>query len=177
MKVGKSNIEQIYIRHKDHVFAIGFNYFRNEVDADDIIQETFLKLMKSDKEFESEDHLRNWIMRVAVNECKRVTLSSWFKRKESLEDYTDKLVFSEPEDRDLFDAVMNLPKKYRQVTSVIDENGEEVDVIGNEIDEEFPLDENNEGSVKLEGEGWEIETGFYNPETDDDDQDIAEDQD
>ena len=79
--------------------------------------------------------------------------------------YNVKLYFSNGTEKDI------------KVTSVIDENGEEVDVIGNEIYEEFPLDENNEGSVKLEGEGWELETGFYHPEADDQDQDIAEDQD
>lgn len=79
--------------------------------------------------------------------------------------YNVKLYFSDGTDKDI------------KVTSVIDENGEEVDVIGNEIYEEFPLDENNEGSVKLEGEGWEMEFGFENPEADGEDQDIAEDQD
>ena len=115
MRVGRTNIEDIYIRYKDHVFAAGFSYFRNAVDADDIVQETFLKLLRCDRDFESEAHLKNWIMKVAVNECKRVTLSTWFKRKESLADYEDTLVFQEPEDRELFDQVMKLPKNYRQV--------------------------------------------------------------
>ena len=116
MRVLDTNIEGIYIKYRDRVFAVGFNYFRNSMDADDVVQETFLKLLRSNKDFESEEHLRNWIMKVAVNECKRVTLSSWFKRRESLEDYTDKLIFEEVGDRDLFDKVMRLPKNYRQVT-------------------------------------------------------------
>ena len=116
MRVLDTNIEGIYIKYRDRVFAVGFNYFRNSMDADDVVQETFLKLLRSNKDFESEEHLRNWIMKVAVNECKRVTLSSWFKRKESLDDYADKLIFEEVGDRDLFDKVMRLPKNYRQVT-------------------------------------------------------------
>ena len=116
MRVLDTNIEGIYIKYRDRVFAVGFNYFRNSMDADDVVQETFLKLLRSNKDFESEEHLRNWIMKVAVNECKRVTLSSWFKRRESLEEYADKLVFEEAGDRDLFDKVMRLPKNYRQVT-------------------------------------------------------------
>ncbi|MBQ1431215.1 MAG: sigma-70 family RNA polymerase sigma factor [Firmicutes bacterium] len=116
MRVLDTNIEGIYIKYRDRVFAVGFNYFRNSMDADDVVQETFLKLLRSNKDFESEEHLRNWIMKVAVNECKRVTLSSWFKRRESLEEYADKLVFEEVGDRDLFDKVMRLPKNYRQVT-------------------------------------------------------------
>jgi RNA polymerase sigma-70 factor (ECF subfamily) len=116
MRVLDTNIEGIYIKYRDRVFAVGFNYFRNSMDADDVVQETFLKLLRSNKDFESEEHLRNWIMKVAVNECKRVTLSSWFKRRESLDEYADKLIFEEVGDRDLFDKVMRLPKNYRQVT-------------------------------------------------------------
>ncbi|MBR2748675.1 MAG: sigma-70 family RNA polymerase sigma factor [Firmicutes bacterium] len=116
MRVLDTNIEGIYIKYRDRVFAVGFNYFRNSMDADDVVQETFLKLLRSNKDFESEEHLRNWIMKVAVNECKRVTLSNWFKRRESLEEYADKLTFEEAGDRDLFDKVMRLPKNYRQVT-------------------------------------------------------------
>jgi RNA polymerase sigma-70 factor (ECF subfamily) len=114
MRVLRDNIGEIYNRYKDSVFRVGFSYFRNAIDADDIVQETFLKLMKSGKEFESEEHLRNWLMKVAVNECKRVTLSSWFKKKEPLDEYADRLVFREPEDRDVFRAIMDLPKNYRQ---------------------------------------------------------------
>ena len=116
MRVLDTNIEGIYIKYRDRVFAVGFNYFRNSMDADDVVQETFLKLLRSNKDFESEEHLRNWIMKVAVNECKRVTLSNWFKRRESLDEYADKLIFEEVGDRDLFDKVMRLPKNYRQVT-------------------------------------------------------------
>ena len=86
------DIDEIFERYKDHIFAIGFNYFKNSIDADDVVQEVFYKLYKSNKDFESEDHLRNWLIRVAINECKRVTLSSWFKKKQPLEDYAKTLV-------------------------------------------------------------------------------------
>ena len=115
MRIDKNNIEEYFARYNDRVFAIGFNYFKSAHDADDVVQETFVKLLKSDIDFESEEHVRNWIIRVAVNECKRVTLSSWFKKKESLEDYKDTLFFKEPEEENLFEVVMKLPLKYRRV--------------------------------------------------------------
>ena len=162
MRVLNTNIEDIYIRYKDHVFAIGFSYFKNSIDADDIVQETFLKLMRSGKDFESEDHLRNWIIKVAVNECKRVTLSSWFKRKEALEDYTDKLIFQEPEDRDLFEAVMRLPKNYRQVTHLFYYEGYSVKEIAEilKIKESAVTTRLSRARKKLKEElkgGWEDE--------------------
>lgn len=83
MIIDKTNIEEYFSRYRDNVFAIAFNYFKNSYEADDCVQETFVKLFKCKNDFESEEHIRNWIIRVAVNECKRVTLSSWFKKKES----------------------------------------------------------------------------------------------
>ncbi len=109
------NVEEIFEKYKDNIFAIGFSYFKNSIDADDIVQETFYKLYRSGRDFESEEHLRNWLLRVAVNECKRVTLSSWFKKKVPLEDYAKTLVWQDPEESEVFLAVMSLPRKYRTV--------------------------------------------------------------
>lgn len=111
----KFRIEEVFEKYKDNIFAIGFNYFRNSMDADDIVQETFYRLYRRGGEFESENHLRNWLIRVAVNECKRVSLSSWFRKKESLEDYAKTLIWCDPEESEVFLAVMSLPAKYRQV--------------------------------------------------------------
>lgn len=111
----KQNLEEIYKLFKPNIFAIGFTYFKNAIEADDVVQETFYKYYMSDKDFDSLDHIKNWLIRVAVNECKRVTLSTWFKRKEPLENYVEKLTFTNPEQSQLFIEVMNLPQKYRQV--------------------------------------------------------------
>lgn len=115
MIITNTNIEEYFHKYKDHIFAIGFNYFKNPSDADDVVQETFFKLLRCGKDFESEEHVRNWLITVAVNECKRVTLSTWFKRKVNIDDYAKTLIFEEPEESMLFEAVMQLPKKYRQV--------------------------------------------------------------
>ncbi len=114
MIIDMDGLEPVYERYKDNIFAIGFNYFKNSIDADDVVQETFLKLARSGKAFESEAHLRNWLIRVAVNECKRVSLSSWVKKKVSLEEYAGQMDFATQEESRLFKAVMDLPKKYRQ---------------------------------------------------------------
>ena len=111
MIIDMDGLEPVYERYKDNIFAIGFNYFKNSIDADDVVQETFLKLARSGKEFESEAHLRNWLIRVAVNECKRVSLSSWVKKKVSLEEYAGQMDFATKEESRLFEAVMDLPKK------------------------------------------------------------------
>lgn len=114
MTIDMDGLESVYEKYKDNIFAIGFNYFKNSIDADDIVQETFLKLARSGKDFEDAAHLRNWLIRVAVNECKRVSLSSWVKKKVSLEEYAGQMDFGTQEENRVFESVMALPKKYRQ---------------------------------------------------------------
>ena len=99
-------------KYIDTVFRVAFNYLKSSTDADDVTQNVFLKLLKEQKPFESEDHVKHWLIRVTVNECKNWVRSRWWKA-ESFEDYAAALTFDEPGHSDLFYAVMDLPKKYR----------------------------------------------------------------
>ena len=99
-------------KYMDTVFRLAFNYTKSQTEADDVTQEVLIKLYRTDKEFESEKHIKHWIIRVTINECKKAFLSPW-KRIEPIEDYASTLSFSSPEHSELFYAVMDLPKKYR----------------------------------------------------------------
>lgn len=99
-------------KYIDTVFRVAYNYLRSATDADDITQNVFLKLLKEKKTFESEAHVKNWLIRVTVNECKNLTRSRWWKA-ESFEDYAQTLSFDPPAHSELFYAVMDLPKQYR----------------------------------------------------------------
>lgn len=123
------DLERIYRTYKDNIYAIGFNYFGDPTDADDIVQETFYKLSKSNTAFENEDHIRNWLIRVAVNECKRTSMSFWRKKRKPLDDYIDSLVFESEDEGDLFSEVMKLKPKYRQVIHLFYYEGYSTDEI------------------------------------------------
>lgn len=123
------DLELIYRTYKDNIYAIGFNYFGDPTDADDIVQETFYKLSKSNTAFENEDHIRNWLIRVAVNECKRTSMSFWRKKRKPLDDYIDSLVFESEDEGDLFSEVMKLKPKYRQVIHLFYYEGYSTDEI------------------------------------------------
>lgn len=96
----------------DTVFRVAFNYIKSAADAEDITQNVFLKLLKADKPFVSEEHVKRWLIRVAINECKNLTKARWW-RQESYEDYAGAIAFDNPAHSDLFYAVLELPKKYR----------------------------------------------------------------
>lgn len=103
--------------YKDRLFAIAFHYCRNRADAEDILQTVLLKYYRSEKVFETEGHLRNWLIRVTINEAKRLLLSPWRRRTaplEELEGFAAKNL-PLPEESALFLAVLALPQKYRIV--------------------------------------------------------------
>lgn len=99
-------------KYIDTVFRVAFSYLRSKEDADDVTQNVFLKLYRQRAPFDSEDHIKHWLIRVAVNESKSLLRAPW-RQTESFEEYAATLSFSDPERSALFYAVMDLPKKYR----------------------------------------------------------------
>lgn len=102
-------------KYMDTVFRLAYSYLKCYADAEDVTQNVLLKLYQADeKSFRSEDHIRYWLVRVAVNECKSFFRSPW-RRAEPLEQYMETLDLPSDEHEDLFRAVMALPAKYRVV--------------------------------------------------------------
>ena len=101
-------------RYMDRVFRLAFSYMKSASDADDVTQNVLLRLLRSTKPFESEEHARFWLVRVTMNECKRALRSQWRKAGD-IEEYANELHFETQEHSDLFYAVMELPEKYRIV--------------------------------------------------------------
>ena len=100
-------------KYIDTVFRVALNYLKSGADADDVTQNVFLKLWKEKKTFDSDDHIRNWLIRVTINECKSMLRSPW-RKSENFEYYARALTFHfAQEHSDLFYAVMELPQKYR----------------------------------------------------------------
>lgn len=71
--------------------------------------------MVSKKEFESEQHIRAWLIRVVINKAKNKNNTFFRRNSVLLEDYIQTLTFESEESSELFEAVMNLPEKYRIV--------------------------------------------------------------
>lgn len=99
----------------DIVYRVAMNYCKNKYDAEDIVQNVFMKLIQSEVEFQDELHIRKWLVKVTVNECKNLWKSFWRKKVTSIDDIEEKPEFTTDDKSELFDAVMNLPSKYRIV--------------------------------------------------------------
>lgn len=85
-------------KYTDAVYRVAFHSCKNPADSEDITQNVLLKLYREPKEFESEEHLRRWLLRVAVNESKKLVCSAWFKRSVPLEEFAGALEFEAPEE-------------------------------------------------------------------------------
>ena len=111
----KLAVEEVYREYADRVFAAAFSVCRNQADADDAVQDTFIKYNFTDTDFRDENHIKAWLLRVTINFAKNVSSSFWRKNTVAWEEYMDKLSFEAPEDNRLFEAVMRLPQQYRVV--------------------------------------------------------------
>lgn len=101
-------------QHMDTVFRTALSYLKSPADADDITQTVLMKLYRYDGTFESDAHIRNWLIRVTVNACKSALRSPW-RRMEDIEEYANSIEFPTREHSELFEAVMALPANYRVV--------------------------------------------------------------
>ena len=99
-------------KHMDGIFRLALNYMGSFAEAEDVTQNVLIRLYKTKKSFDGPEHLRCWLVRVTINESKRILLSPW-RRTESLELIEDRAFLPEEENRELFRAVMALPEKYR----------------------------------------------------------------
>ncbi len=99
--------------HADTVRRICFLHLKNHADVEDIFQEVFLKYAQHKKSFESHEHEKAWLIRVAVNAC-RDLLRSPFRRKVSyLEDLVSEPSYLQEDHKEVLQAVIRLPEKYR----------------------------------------------------------------
>ena len=111
----RSDTQVLFETYRQNVYAAAFSVCKNAADAEDILQETFLQYHQTNKQFESEQHIRAWLLRVALNRAKDVYRQKKRRRETALEDYMETLTFPSPESGALFSAVMALPEHYRSV--------------------------------------------------------------
>lgn len=101
--------------YRDRLFAAAFQVCGNAADAEDAAQEALLRYHISEKQFESEQHIRAWLLRVSINCAKNLSRSFFRRNTVPLETYMETLEFDSGESREIFREVMALPEKYRLV--------------------------------------------------------------
>ena len=122
------DFETVLRRHADCITRLCLVNTGNQEDAKDCCQNVFLKLYLSDKKFSNEEHLKAWLIRIAINECRDFHRTLW-KRKVDLgyqgvteEKLSGKQIINGEEQviykeecRELLAALQRLPERYREV--------------------------------------------------------------
>nr|WP_297180002.1 sigma-70 family RNA polymerase sigma factor [uncultured Agathobaculum sp.] len=102
-------------RYADTVRRICMIHLKNHADTEDIFQNVFLKYALSTAVFESEEHEKAWFIRVTINACRDLLKSFFRSRTVPLDTLLDQPADLTENDRTVFDAVLALPPKYRDV--------------------------------------------------------------
>lgn len=106
-------ISGIYERHVATVYRLCYSYMRGKTDAEDMTQETFLRLMCADKKFENAEHEKAWLIVTAGNVCKNA-LRRRSRRDLPLNEEALSRDYADKTDETL-DTVLKLPEKYKAV--------------------------------------------------------------
>ncbi|MDR0916080.1 MAG: RNA polymerase sigma factor [Oscillospiraceae bacterium] len=106
-----TEIEQIFDRRADTVYRVCYAFLRNRTDAEDAVQDTFVRLMRYAPEFREPEHEKAWLIRVASNVCKNM-LKHPTRRQDSLDDHEHLQAPTHEPDATLA-CVLNLPERLK----------------------------------------------------------------
>lgn len=105
-------MEEIVKRNENKLFRAAIAIMGGKADAEDIVQDVFIKLLEKHPHFESPEHEAAWLIRVTVNLCKSRLRSHWWKKTVPL---LDSYPARTDEQQDIMQTVLSLPSKYRTV--------------------------------------------------------------
>lgn len=102
----------IYDRHVKTVYRVCFMYMKNQADTEDMVQNTFLRLMRDNTVFENEEHEKAWLIRTAANLCKD-HFRHWWSKTVELDSAAEAAVEQNFNTDGNLEKVLALPSKYK----------------------------------------------------------------
>ncbi|WP_270295906.1 RNA polymerase sigma factor [Eggerthella sinensis] len=99
----------------DAVYRLALGQTRSKADAEDVYQDVFMRLYSDTTVFTSDEHLKAWLLRVAINRCRDLAKSNWNRRTVAFDPIRDDVaeLVRDPADADVWDAVGQLPDNLR----------------------------------------------------------------
>lgn len=102
-------------RYGDTVRRLCMVHLKNYVDTEDIFQTVFLKYALTSVSFDGDEHEKAWLIRVTLNACKDLLKSIFRSRTVSLEELMEQPAQLSADHREVLEAVLSLPARYRDV--------------------------------------------------------------
>lgn len=110
-KISNQEFDDIFIKYSDMVTRLCILNLRNTTDAKNCFQNVFIKLFQSEKDFENDEHIKAWLIRVTLNECKNYQ-KLFYKPMINIDEV---IVVKKQEELVLLPIVLKLPLKYKNV--------------------------------------------------------------
>lgn len=139
----EKRFENIIRQYGDNIYRIAWLHTKNEMDAQDIVQEVFLRYSKSEKNFDSQEYIKAWLIRVTINLCNDLKRKQMKENAAELNENTADSHEYFNHDSEVSLAVKQLPEKYRSVIHLFYYEGYSVKEIGD-------ITHVSEGAVKMQ---------------------------
>lgn len=105
--------EEVVQKYAKSVLTACIVRLNHQADAEDCFQNTFFKLYHHSPDFADENHLKAWLLRVAINECKKCLRDR--NRRVPLSEIKGEALSYSDDQRDITWALMRVEPKYREV--------------------------------------------------------------
>lgn len=114
-KLTEDEFSDIYEKNLNSIYVLCYSYMGNKSDAEDAAQETFIRLIKYGNRFESDEHIKAWLIVTAMNVCKTM-LKHWTKQKrDDSREVIDIPDTVSEKNYELIQNILELPEKYKTV--------------------------------------------------------------
>ena len=117
MKISEKQFDYVYNEYAKELYNIAYGYTRNRDDSIDIMQNAYVILLESNKKFESNEHIKYFLIRVTINESLDLLKSASKKRVIKNNDVVVNFPETKKEELpyDLSEIVNTLPEKYKTI--------------------------------------------------------------
>lgn len=109
----KPNIEAQYSRYADMLYRVALSTLQNDMDAQDAVQDVFIKYISSPTYFKDKEHEKAWFLRVTVNRCRDMLRSRKIRLKLHAESDTEPATPASSARQELFEVIHSIPEKYK----------------------------------------------------------------
>ena len=115
------DFEALMIQHYNTLLRIAIQHTNNRAEAEDIVQDTFLKLLETGTQFRDDGHAKAFLIRSVINRCKDYCKSARRTRNVALSDTVEHLLpadsggFADDTAQMILDAMQQLRPDFRNV--------------------------------------------------------------
>ena len=107
-------IEETIRKYSNMLYRICLVYLANEDQAEDALQETFIRYMKNAPKFNDAEHEKAWLIRVATNICRDISRFRLRNTDLNIDDF-ENYCGTDDKSTEILELVLNLPQKHKEV--------------------------------------------------------------